>query len=140
MPRHPSQNGGSEPGDTTGPWRKVCARVHARAQRNCTHRIRAVSDPFAVPAFIVALVGIIVAVVGALTGVEGLWWQIATRQKVAHNVHVSVSPALPAPDSGVMPDWQVCISPANIRVAPVAVTGWGLEMPIKRGPLIQTKA
>jgi len=97
------------------------------------------SDPFALPAFIVALVGLIIAVIGALTGIASLWWQIVTRRKGAHNVRVSVSSALPVPSTGPIPDWQVCISPANIGAAPVAITGWGLEMPDKRGSLVQTK-
>lgn len=96
-------------------------------------------DPFALPAFIVALVGLVIAVIGALTGIVSLWWQILTRRRAAHNVRVSVSSSLPVPAYGEVPDWQACVSPANIGAAPVAITGWGLEMPNKRGSLVQTK-
>jgi hypothetical protein len=127
----------------TGRWAKsarprtrprMCAR-EARA----LDTIRAMSDPFALPAFIVALVGLIIAVIGALTGIASLWWQIVTRRRGAHNVRVSVSSSLPVPAYGEVPDWQACISPANIGAAPVSITGWGLEMPDKRGSLVQTK-
>lgn len=117
----------------------ACARTRPREERDRTHRIQAMPDPFALPAFIIALVGLVIAVVGALTGIASLWWQIVTRRRGAHNVRVSVSAALPIPATGEMPDWQVCVSPANIGAAPVAITGWGLEMPAKRGSLIQTK-
>lgn len=96
------------------------------------------SDPFALPAFVVALTGLIIAIIGAITGVASLWWQIRTRRRGAHNVRVAVTAALPIPPYGD-PEWQVCISPANIGAAPVAITGWGLEMPKKRGTLIQTR-
>jgi hypothetical protein len=102
--------------------------------------IRAMSDPFALPAFIVALVGLIIAVIGALTGIASLWWQIVTRRRGAHNVRVSVSSSLPVPAYGEVPGWQACVSPANIGAAPVSITGWGLEMPNKRGSLVQTRS
>lgn len=97
------------------------------------------SDPFALPAFIVALVGLIIAVIGALTGIASLWWQILTRRRGAHNVRVTVTSSLPVPAYGDVADWQVCVSPANIGAGPVSITGWGLEMPNKRGSLVQTK-
>jgi hypothetical protein len=97
------------------------------------------SDPFALPAFVVALVGLVIAVVGALTGVVSLVWQITTRRRGAHNVRVNVNAALPVMPFPSENDWQVCISPANVGSGPVAITGWGLEMPNKRGALVQTK-
>ncbi len=97
-----------------------------------------VTDPFALPAFIVGLTGLAIAIVGAITGIVSLWWQIRTRRRGAHNVRVTVTAALPIPPFGDA-DWQVCVSPANIGATPVAITGWGLEMPKKRGTLVQTQ-
>jgi hypothetical protein len=97
------------------------------------------TDPFALPAFIVALAGLVIAVIGALTGIVSLGWQIITRRRGAHNVRVRVFSSLPIPADSDAGEWQVHVSPANIGAAPVTVTGWGLEMPKKRGSLVQTK-
>jgi len=87
------------------------------------------TDPFALPAFVLSIVGLVVAVVGALTGVVSLAWQITTRRRGAYNVRVSVSSSLQMYPDGAVSDWFVCVSPANIGASPVAVTSWGLEMP-----------
>jgi hypothetical protein len=87
------------------------------------------ADSFALPAFILSIVGLVVAVVGALTGVVSLTWQIATRRRGAHNVRITVSASLLTYPDGTVSDWFACVSPANIGASPVAVTGWGLEMP-----------
>lgn len=96
-------------------------------------------DPFALPAFIVALVGLIIAVVAAVTGVASLWWQIVARRRGAHNVKVTVKAALVALSDDSVTDWQVHVRPANIGASPVSVTGWGFELPDKRGSLYQIR-
>jgi hypothetical protein len=96
-------------------------------------------DPLALPALIVAIIGLVVAVVGALTGIGSLAWQIITRRRGAHNVRLEISTALIANFDGTVSDWQVCFAPTNIGAAPVEVSGWGLEMPKKRGTLVQTR-
>jgi len=49
-------------------------------------------DPFSLPAFILAIVSLIVAVIGALTGIVALSWQIVTRTRGAHRVKVRAAP------------------------------------------------
>lgn len=97
------------------------------------------ADQFALPAFIIALVGLIIAVVAAVTGIASLWWQIVTRRRGAHNVKVTAKAALVALSDDSVTDWQVNVRPANIGASPVSVTGWGFELPDKRGSLYQVR-
>lgn len=96
-------------------------------------------DPFALPAFIIALVGLIIAVVAAVTGIASLWWQIATRRRGAHNVKVTAKAALVALSDDSVTDWQVNVRPANVGASPVSITGWGFELPGKRRSLYQVR-
>lgn len=96
-------------------------------------------DPFALPAFIIALVGLIIAVIAAATGIASLWWQITTRRRGAHNVRVTVNAALVTLSDDSVSDWQVKVRPANIGASPVSVTGWGFELPGKGGSLYQVR-
>lgn len=96
-------------------------------------------DPFALPAFIIALVGLIIAVIAAATGIASLLWQITTRRRGAHNVRVTVKAALVTLSDDSVSDWQVKVRPANIGASPVSVTGWGFELPGKRGSLYQVR-
>lgn len=96
-------------------------------------------DPFALPAFIIALLGLIIAVVAAVTGITSLWWQIVTRRRGAHNVKVTVAAALVAFSDDSVSEWQVKVRPANIGASPVSITGWGFQLPGKRGSLYQAR-
>lgn len=58
--------------------------------------------PFALPAFIVALLGLVIAVVGALSGIVSLVWQIVTQRRGAHNVRLKISSALVANADGTV--------------------------------------
>ena len=97
------------------------------------------SDPYALPAFIVALVGLIIAIFAAATGVASLAWQISTRRRGAHRIVVTARPSLVLLSNESASEWQVCVTAANIGASPVTVNGWGLRMPNKRGSLIQTQ-
>ncbi|GAA3013598.1 hypothetical protein [Microbacterium aurantiacum] len=98
-----------------------------------------VPDPFALPAFIIALVGLIIAVVAAVTGIASLWWQIVTRRRGAHNVKVTAKAALVALSDDSVTEWQVNVRPANVGASPVSITGWGFELPRDHGSLFQVR-
>lgn len=70
------------------------------------------ADPLALPAFILAIVGLIVATVGALTGIVSLMWQVSTRRRGAHNVRVTVSSSLIAYSDSSVSDWLICVTAA----------------------------
>lgn len=97
------------------------------------------TDPFALPAFIIALAGLIIAVVAAVTGIASLCWQIAPRRRGAHNVKVTAKAALVALSDNSVTDWQVNVRPSNVGASPVSITGWGFELPDKRGSLYQVR-
>lgn len=101
--------------------------------------MQSAADPFALPAFILAIVGLIVATVGALTGIVSLMWQVTTRRRGAHNVRVTVGSSLLAYGDGSVSDWLICVTAANVGAAPVTVNGWGFALPGKRGAVRQTR-
>lgn len=87
-------------------------------------------DPFALPAFILAIISLVVAVIGALTGIVALAWQIVTRTRGAHRIKVRavpdmmlVSPGSPA----VGPYIQVEI--INRGASAVQVQNWSILLP-----------
>ena len=49
-------------------------------------------DQYAQPAFILSIVGLAIAIIGAATGITSLVWQIITRTRGAHRVQVRVTP------------------------------------------------
>lgn len=95
-------------------------------------------DPYAFPAFVLSIVSLVVATIGALTGVVALVWQIVTRTRGAHRVTVEVSNAIfvgdavvidPGGDGGVV----VCVEAMNSGASAISVTSWGFELSNRRG-------
>lgn len=95
-------------------------------------------DPFALPALILSIVGLIIAVIGALTGLASLAWQISTRRRGAHNVRVTTGMSLLDYGPAGVSDWLIGVTAANIGASAVAVTSWGFELPGKRGNVYAT--
>lgn len=100
--------------------------------------LTAVADPFALPAFILSIVSLVVATIGALTGVVALVWQIVTRTRGAHRVVVEVSNAVvvgdavalnPGGDAGVL----ICVEAMNRGASAISLTSWGFERVDKQG-------
>lgn len=91
------------------------------------------SDPLALPAFILSIVGLAVATVGALTGIVSLAWQMSTRRRGADRVTVSIANSvLVGVDdrgSGVL----VCVEAINSGGMAVGLTGWGFQLSNGRG-------
>jgi hypothetical protein len=94
-------------------------------------------DAFALPAFILSIVSLVVAVIGALTGVVALIWQINTRTRGAHRVAVNVANSVfvgPSSPDGVM----ICVEAINSGASPVKVTSWGFALPNRDGTMAAT--
>lgn len=101
-------------------------------------RVRRVQpDPFALPAFILATISLVVATIGALTGIVALVWQIITRTRGAHRVTVSVANSVllgPGSPDGVI----ITVEAINSGASAVQITGWGFELPNKGGGIVAT--
>ncbi|WP_426724922.1 hypothetical protein [Curtobacterium flaccumfaciens] len=83
------------------------------------------ADQLAVPAFVLSIIGVVVAGVGMVTGVAALVWQIITRTRGAHRVTVEASSdirLIGAPGGPVGPYIQVTLR--NRGAAPVDVENW----------------
>lgn len=91
-----------------------------------------IPDPFALPAFILSIVGLVIATIGALTGVAALVWQIITRTRGAHRVTVEVSNAVIVDgfdESGVI----ICVEAINSGASAIGISSWGFELSKNRG-------
>jgi hypothetical protein len=85
-------------------------------------------DPFALPAFIMSIVSLIVAVIGAATGIAALVWQIVTRTRGAHRVRVELYPNTMFFGAGREMGPFVRIEIINRGAAPVQVRAWGIDV------------
>ena len=99
---------------------------------SATGTMRLMTDPFALPAFILSIVGLVVASIGALTGVAALVWQINTRTRGAHRVTVEVSNAVIVDDSDES-DVMICVEAINSGASAIGISSWGFELSNKRG-------
>ncbi|NYE19610.1 hypothetical protein [Microbacterium immunditiarum] len=90
------------------------------------------TDPFALPAFILAIISLVVATIGALTGVVALVWQIITRTRGAHRVTVSVANSVLIGDG--MPDGVfISVEAINKGASAVRIINWGFQLPSGEG-------
>lgn len=102
------------------------------------------ADPFALPAFVLSIVGLIVAVIGALTGIVALVWQIVTRTRGAHRVVVRTRSDIllmgadgsDPSDLGVDPGPYVAIEVSNRGAAAVQIRQWMVTLPDGNGLMI----
>lgn len=108
------------------PW---CSRVSVVGRLTLVMLLEATTtttDPFALPAFILSIVGLSVAIIGALTGIVSLVWQIITRTRGAHSIIVKV-------DAGMMITGRehdygelILVTAINRGASAVQVVSWGV--------------
>jgi hypothetical protein len=95
-------------------------------------------DPLALPAFLLSLVGLSVAVLAAATSVVSLTWQILTRTRGAHRVRVEAQSKMkfyfqgnPDPDRDYI---QLRVS--NAGLSPVEVRSWAIRLKDKTSLIV----
>ncbi|RFA17892.1 hypothetical protein [Subtercola boreus] len=85
-------------------------------------------DPLALPAFIISIIGLVIAVIGAATGVVALVWQIVTRTRGAHRVVVSVNSDMQMVGAGTGNTKCLEILVRNRGAASVQIQPWGIRL------------
>lgn len=88
-----------------------------------------VQDSFAVPAFALSVISLIVAVIGALTGITSLVWQIVTRTRGAHRVVVRANPNMMLFTGSSSYGPFVQIEVINRGAAAVQIQSWSILLP-----------
>lgn len=69
----------------------------------------------------------LLAIIGAVTGIGALVWQIFTWRRLGHRVKVTSSNALMIHSDGVSRnDDQVCVTAFNKGTSAVTITTWGI--------------
>ena len=88
-------------------------------------------DPFALPAFILSIVSLAVAVLGAITGIVALAWQITTRTRGAHRIVIDTNPNMMLVGAGGIapPGPYVEVNVRNRGAAAVQVQQWSILLP-----------
>jgi hypothetical protein len=71
---------------------------------------------------------LVLGIVGAVTGLGSLAWQVITWRQGGRRVKVTATQALPVFGSGAS-DWYMNVTASNVGRSPVTVRGWGLRMP-----------
>jgi hypothetical protein len=71
---------------------------------------------------------LIIAIIGAVTGVGSLAWQVVAFTQSGPRVNVTAFQALLIADDAA-DDWHVTVTATNSGRAPVTVKGWGFRMP-----------
>ena len=74
---------------------------------------------------------VVVAWVGAVTGVLGLLWQMYTHWQGRPRVRLEISTALPLHGrrSPVAGDWHLEVEVLNVGGSSITVTNWGISVP-----------
>lgn len=108
----------------------------ARSMRASDMIITMQPDPFALPAFILSIVGLSVATIGAATGVAALSWQIVTRTRGAHRVKVRAIPGMMLMGEHFNEGPFVEVQIANSGAAAVQVRQWSIVFPDKTGMVV----
>lgn len=88
-----------------------------------------VQDPYSLPAFVLSIVSLVVAVIGALTGIVALVWQILTRTRGAHRVSVRAIPNMMLFAGGAASGPYINIEVTNRGAAAVQVQNWSILLP-----------
>lgn len=72
----------------------------------------------------------LLAVLGAVTGVAALAWQVFTWRRLSHRVRVTMAYSIPVYDDGptFRDDDQICITASNAGTSAVTVTGWAIRV------------
>lgn len=102
------------------------------------------SDPFALPAFVLSIIGLVVAVIGAFTGIVSLVWQIVTRTRGAHRVvvrarsdlYLTAADGSDTADMGIDPGPYLAIEVSNRGAAAVQIRQWMVMLPDGNGLMI----
>lgn len=87
----------------------------------------AMPDPYALPAFIISIIGLVVACLAAVTGIASLIWQILVRTRGAHRVVVEATPNMMIMGAGSTTGPYLQITARNRGAAPVEVSQWGIQ-------------
>lgn len=90
-------------------------------------------DPFALPAFVLSIVSLIVAVVGAGTGIIALVWQIITRTRGAHRIKVRVVSGMRVVTGAGSQGPYYDIDVSNRGAAAVQIRQWSIRLPDGNG-------
>ena len=93
-------------------------------------------DPFALPAFILSIVGLCVATIGAATGIAALVWQIVTRTRGAHRVKVRVIPGMMLIGAGLSEGPFIDVEISNSGAAAVQIRQWSINFPDGTGMVV----
>lgn len=99
-----------------------------------------VQDPFALPAFVLSIVSLVVAVIGALTGIVALVWQILTRTRGAHRVSVRAIPNMMLLAGGATSGPYINIEVTNRGAAAVQLQNWSILLPSGNALIIAVPA
>jgi len=84
-----------------------------------------------------AIAGLILGIIGAITGVAALAWQVITWRQSGAVVAVTARQAFPVHGDHVS-EQHVNVSARNSGRSPVTVNGWGLRLP-DGGTMISTR-
>lgn len=88
-------------------------------------------DPLALPAFVISILSLVLAVVGAATGIVSLTWQIITRTRGAHRIVVVVNSKMFFIGAGAPGDDHpyIAVVIRNTGAAPVEIDSWAIRLP-----------
>lgn len=88
----------------------------------------ATSDPYALPAFVLSIVGLAVASLGAATGITSLVWQIVTRTRGAHRIRVRLSSDMYLLNGRNQVGPYISIEIINRGASAVQVRSWSIDV------------
>ncbi len=94
------------------------------------------TDSLAFPAFVISIIGLVVASIGAATGIAALVWQIVTRTRGAHRVKVRAVPGMMLVRGGFNEGPFIEIQISNSGAAPVQIRQWSIVFPDNTGMVV----
>ena len=92
-------------------------------------------DPFALPAFVLSIISLALASIGAVTGVVAFVWQFITRTRGAHRIRVKASSTVRLLNGGVDDATFVKVDVMNRGASGVQITNWAIDLPKPHGSL-----
>lgn len=97
-------------------------------------------DQYAQPAFILSIVGLAIAIIGAAKGMSSLVWQIITRTRGAHRIQVRVTPKMKLIGAPVDLGLYLQIDVINRGAAAVQFKQWSIDMADGTGLVVMPAA
>lgn len=86
------------------------------------------ADPFALPAFVISIVGLVIASIAAATGIASLVWQITVRTRGAHSIRVEAAGGIRMVSAEGTSPRYVQVTVRNRGAAAVQITHWAIEI------------